>query len=116
MKITDLETSIRLHLKYGWNDETRNMPFEWTGRIDKLSAEQIQKGLKENPQAIIMPIGEFRKLDPDEEWKGYATDCTARLWAQTRGNGFFMHFSYPAYTELPCGERGNFIEYDFTIE
>lgn len=114
MRITDIETSIRLHLKYGWNDITRSMPIRWTGRIDKLSQYEIEMGLLENPQARVYSITDFMKMDHvNSEWHEYSGDYCVRIWAGHNASRIFMHFSYPAYTVLPDGEEGTFIEYNF---
>lgn len=108
--ITDIATSILLYNKYGYHG-LQKTKFEWQGRCDKLTDEQIEKGKKENPEARVFDVLEFSKMYQDEDvvmHDGY----TVRLWPVCGGLGLFMHFMFPAYTEIPKGETGNLVMVD----
>lgn len=111
VKITDHITSIRLHQKFGYTAQTRKMPYNWCGRVDVLTPQEIENGLRMNPSAIVMPISELRKIDADPDWITEPDTATARMWPSFEGGLIMMHLHYPAYTELPEGETGEFIEF-----
>lgn len=116
VKITDVETSIRLYQKFGWGDTNkREIPYQWTGRIDKLTPEEINKGLSINPQAKVYPINLWKEM-VQEDLSEYSDDYTARIWPEDDNSFLFMHYGFPAYTVIPEGETGTFIEVQFEDE
>lgn len=113
--ITDIPTSIEIFKKCGFHDKPCETKYEWQGRCDKLTNEQILKGKSKNSEAKIFDAREFAEMYNDEDViqeDGYSV----RLWPTTESLGLFMHFQFPAYEVIPDGFTGTLIEVNIEDE